>query len=112
MAVGPSRAHYSAAKVSFLQAHLAFARCWLGKTSPHGVEVSCKSHFHVHQDDMDMLNAGSTTASYGHRRMMLAFAPAPAPVPAGAPLPESALVSNGAPAGQAAPDVAVSAYAV
>jgi hypothetical protein len=62
--------------------------------------------------NIEVLNAGSTTASHGHRRMMLAFAPAPAPVPAGAPLPESALVSNGAPAGQAAPDVAASAFAV
>ena len=110
--LAPVSTHYSAALLSFLQAHLAFARCWPGKTSPHGVEVSCRSHFHVHQDDIDMLNAGSTTASHGHRRMMLAFAPAPAPVPAGAPLPESALVSNGAPAGQGAPDVAATAYAV
>ena len=39
---GHSPTHDSATKVSFLQAHLAFARCWLSTTSPHGVEVSCK----------------------------------------------------------------------
>ncbi len=41
---------------------------------------------------------------------MQAFAPAPAPVPAGAPLPQSALMSNGAPSGQEAPTL--SAYSV